>query len=90
MNNIVFSSWQGKIVDNRGLAPDKSAVVENIELPLDYDGYHSRAFIGWDGLVVMDASPDSAGPPSRASNSLQKPVNSPSADGGRIRGKRRS
>jgi len=56
VNNTVFSSWQGKIVDNRGLSPDKYAAVENIELPLDYDGYRSRAFIGWDGLVVMDAT----------------------------------
>ena len=51
MNKVVFSSWGGKVVDNR-LGTDAS--VENLELPLEYDGHRARAFMSWQGLVVVD------------------------------------
>lgn len=51
MNKVVFSSWGGKVVDNRlGTATS----VENLELPLEYDGHQARAFMSWQGLVVVD------------------------------------
>jgi len=51
MNKVVFSSWGGKVVDNRlGTATS----VENLELPLEYDGHRARAFMSWQGLVVVD------------------------------------
>ena len=54
MNGIIFSSWQGKIVDNRGVAAKKYTKVDNIELPLEYNGYKIRAFMAWDGFVLVD------------------------------------
>ena len=54
MSKVVFSSWAGKIVDNRGLETGKYATVENLELPLQYNGHQVRAFMSWNGLVVAD------------------------------------
>ncbi len=54
MSNIIFSSWQGKVVDNRSLSADKYKKVGNVELPTECDGHKIRAFMGWDGVVVMD------------------------------------
>ena len=51
MSKVVFSSWGGKVVDNR-LGTNVS--VENLEFPLEYDGHRLRAFISWQGLVVVD------------------------------------
>ena len=54
MSKVVFSSWAGKVIDNRGLHPNKYASVENMKLPLQYDGHQVRAFMSWNGLVVAD------------------------------------
>ena len=54
MNRVIFSSWAGKVVDNRGLDKQKYAGVENLELPLQYNGHQVRAFMSWNGLVVAD------------------------------------
>jgi len=54
MSKVIFSSWAGKVVDNRGLAPEKYVNVENLPLPLQYDGHQVRAFMSWNGLVVAD------------------------------------
>ncbi len=53
MSKVVFSSWAGKVVDNRGR--DKYTSVENLELPLQYDSHQVRAFMSWNGLVVAGA-----------------------------------
>jgi formate dehydrogenase beta subunit len=57
MSKVVFSSWAGKIVDNRGLHPNKYANAD-LELPLKYSGRRVRAFISWNGLVVADDKVD--------------------------------
>lgn len=54
MSKVIFSSWSGKVVDNRGLETEKYAGVENLELPLQYNGHQVRAFMSWNGLVVAD------------------------------------
>jgi len=54
MNKIVFSSWAGKVVDNRGLAPENYAIVDNLDFPLAHDGHQLKAFMSWLGLVVTD------------------------------------
>ncbi len=59
MSKVVFSSWSGEVVDNRGL--DKYASVENLELPLEYNGHRVRAFMSWRGLVVADEKVDIVG-----------------------------
>ena len=56
MSKVVFSSWSGKVVDNRGL--DKYASVENLELPLEYNSHQVRAFMSWQGVVVADEKVD--------------------------------
>ncbi|GAI55543.1 unnamed protein product, partial [marine sediment metagenome] len=58
MNKIIFSSWAGKVIDNRGLDADRYTEVDNLELPLKYDGHQVAAFISWNGLVVADDSVD--------------------------------
>ena len=54
MDNVIFSSWQGNIVDNRGKALGSYAPVNNIDLPQKYDGGRTKAFMGWDGFVIWD------------------------------------
>lgn len=54
MSKVVFSSWAGKVVDNRGLHPNEYASAENLKLPLQYNGHQVRAFMSWNGLVVSD------------------------------------
>ena len=54
MNKVIFSSWAGEVVDNRGLAPEKYAGVENLQLPLQYNSHQVRALMSWNGLVVAD------------------------------------
>jgi len=54
MNKVIFSSWAGKVVDNRGLDTKKYKEAENFKLPLQYDGYRVRAFMSWDGLAIID------------------------------------
>jgi len=49
VNNVIFSSWAGNIIDNTGLDPDKYGGVEELELPLEV-----RAFMGWDGIMIVD------------------------------------
>ena len=56
MDNVIFSSWQGIIVDNRGKAAEKYAPVNNIDLPQEYDGGRTKAFLSWDGFVIWDAT----------------------------------
>lgn len=53
MKKVIFSSWGGKVVDNR-LETEKYTSVENLELPLQYNGHQVRAFMSWNGLVVTD------------------------------------
>jgi formate dehydrogenase beta subunit len=57
MSKVVFSSWAGKIVDNRGLHPNEYANAD-LELPLQYNGRRVKAFISWNGLVVADDKVD--------------------------------
>lgn len=54
MSKVIFSSWAGKVVDNRGLDTEKRASIENLELPMQYNGHQVRAFMSWNGLVVAD------------------------------------
>ena len=55
MNRVIFSSWAGKVVDNRGLDTEKYTRVAGLELPLEYNSHRIRAFISWNGIVVTDS-----------------------------------
>ncbi len=52
MSKIVFSSWAGKVVDNRGLTTKKYASAENVEFPLQYNGREIKALMSWNGMLV--------------------------------------
>lgn len=52
MNTVAFSSWNGKIVDNRKGPAKKEA------LPVELDGRKFSALMGWNGLVVVDPKAD--------------------------------
>jgi len=58
MSKVVFSSWTGEVIDNRGLHPDEYASAEDMKLPLQYNGHPVRAFMSWNGLVVADDKVD--------------------------------
>lgn len=55
MTDILFSSWGGAIVDNRGKPEGEKQSAPNLNLPLEFDKEKKvRAFVGWDGLAVRD------------------------------------
>jgi len=56
---VLFSSWQGELVDNRGKDPSVFSEPKNIRLPEEfYKGERIKAFFGWDGIVIRDLSFD--------------------------------
>ena len=58
LSEIVFSSWGRKIVDNRkGGEADLASL--KLKLPTEYLGDSKvRAFMGWDGVVLLDKDTD--------------------------------
>ncbi len=55
--DILFSSWGEEIVDNRGRPEGDRIPAKNLSLPLEFDKERKvRAFVGWDGMVIMDPS----------------------------------
>lgn len=54
MGKIIFSSWAGKTIDNRGLGVKQHAYAGDLGLPSGYDHTKVAAFMGWDGFVVWD------------------------------------
>lgn len=53
MADILFSSWGGVVVDNRGKEPENYEKVENVSLPPQFTQDESiKALIGWYGIVL--------------------------------------
>jgi formate dehydrogenase beta subunit len=53
MTDILFSSWGGLVVDNRGKEPKDYEKVENISLPSQFkQDENIKAFIGWYGIIL--------------------------------------
>ena len=52
MEGIIFSSWENKIIDNRGLPQEQWKKVEKLKLPEQFAGKEVAAFMGWNGIVV--------------------------------------
>ncbi len=50
---VLFSSWDGKIVDNRG-KPKESWDEVQVNLPAEALGEKVRAFFGWNGIVILE------------------------------------
>jgi formate dehydrogenase (NADP+) beta subunit len=54
MDRVIFSSWAGKVVDNRKLGDGARTPVGELNLPVERDLSKVKAFMAWDGFVVMD------------------------------------
>ncbi|MFH1625217.1 MAG: FAD-dependent oxidoreductase [Pseudomonadota bacterium] len=53
MNDMLFSSWSGLILDNRGKEPENYEAVENLSLPADFtQDENIKAVVGWYGIVL--------------------------------------
>ena len=51
--DVFFSSWGGKIVDNRGKEPENYEEIKGISLPSQFAGDENiRALIGWYGIIL--------------------------------------
>jgi len=58
MADVIFSSWQGEIIDNRGKARE-SFDAPKVKLPGEFEkGLPVKAFMGWDGIILCDESVD--------------------------------
>ncbi len=58
MAKLLFSTWQGEFIDNRGKSPDEWSE-SGFKLPETYHGErNSKAFIGWDGVAIFDEDID--------------------------------
>ncbi len=54
---LLFSSWNDDIIDNRGLAPDKRRSAPTIKLPREFDADNRiTAFMGWSGIILVTDS----------------------------------
>jgi formate dehydrogenase beta subunit len=59
MTDILFSSWGGMLVDNRGKSEAERQTPSNLNLPLEFDqGRKIKAFVGWDGIAIRDPGVD--------------------------------
>jgi len=58
MGNILFSSWRGQIIDNRGKEPQSYESV-TIDLPEYFNRNDKiKALIGWDGIILRSEEVD--------------------------------
>lgn len=59
MNDILFSSWGGRVVDNRGKDPQAYKSVNHVELPEHFkQNEEIKALIGWSGIILRSAEVD--------------------------------
>ncbi len=55
MGGVLFSCWNGKVVDNREKKPEEFEPPVEISLPADFfHGKDVKAFMGWGGFVIKD------------------------------------
>ncbi|BDY13286.1 FAD-dependent oxidoreductase [Hydrogenimonas cancrithermarum] len=58
MARVVFSTWRGEFIDNRG-KPEEEWVESTYKLPEQYEAdRNAKAFIGWDGFAIFDEAVD--------------------------------
>jgi len=58
MSKLLFSTWQGELIDNRNKSPDEWSK-SGFRLPETYHGeQNSKAFIGWNGVAIFDEDID--------------------------------
>ncbi len=57
--SILFSSWGGQVVDNRGKDPQAYEPVSNVKLPDHFGtGEKIKALMGWNGIILRSADAD--------------------------------
>jgi NADPH-dependent glutamate synthase beta subunit-like oxidoreductase len=59
MTDIVFSSWKGEIIDNRGKESQNYESINQVDLP-DYfkEDEKIKALMGWDGFILRSMEVD--------------------------------
>ncbi|OPY66971.1 MAG: Glutamate synthase (NADPH) small chain [Syntrophorhabdaceae bacterium PtaU1.Bin034] len=73
MAGILFSSWQGEVIDNRGKPEAKFAFPKRLTIPDEFSkGEPIRAFMGWDGFALLDANVDMVNMCTRYVEAVQK------------------
>ncbi len=59
MQDIVFSSWKGEIIDNRGKASRKDEPINQIDLPEFFKKDEKiKALMGWGGFILRSGEVD--------------------------------
>ncbi len=59
MANVIFSSWQDELIDNRKVEEKERKTPQNIVIPAEFSpGERISAFMGWDGIVLHDEEVD--------------------------------
>ena len=59
MNDIIFSSWGGRIVDNRGKDPKAYESVDHVELPEYFKKDEKiKGLFGWGGIILRSLDVD--------------------------------
>ncbi|NNG06793.1 MAG: FAD-dependent oxidoreductase [Desulfobacteraceae bacterium] len=59
MNDILFSSWGGRVVDNRGKEPQAYEPADHVELPEYFkQDQKIKALLGWDGIIIRSEGVD--------------------------------
>ena len=72
MADVIFSSWQGEIIDNRGKARE-SFSAPSVKLPGEFEkGLPVKAFMGWDGIILCDEAVDIVDMSLRYAEAIQK------------------
>jgi len=50
---VLFSSWNGEVVDNREIALESWKDAPLVKLPVEFDLENNiTAFMGWDGIIL--------------------------------------
>ena len=59
MNDILFSSWKGEIMDNRGKEPQNYASINQVDLPEYFKQDEKiKALMGWNGFILRSPEVD--------------------------------
>ncbi len=72
MADVMFSSWQDEVIDNRGVADGAKAPAKVKLLDEFRPGEPIKAFIGWDGIVLRDSDVDVVGLCARYAEAVQR------------------
>jgi len=54
MSKVFFSSWNGKLTDERNKKPNERMDLQDLDVPPQLGEKELKAFIGWAGMVIVD------------------------------------